>query len=119
MNKIAEIFGFDNKKLWWYRDIALGTVASIAALWGEVNLYLEHSTFDTKIGIVSVAVSIACCAISPNRLMLFGMVFGVIASQGWFALLVTRDPRCWWIATSATVALVVLLRVFRNRPLKT
>jgi hypothetical protein len=119
MNKIAEIFGFDRKKLWWYRDIALGTVASIAALWGVVNLYVEHSNFDTKIGIVSVAVSIACCAISPNRPMLFGMVFDVIASQGWFALLVTRDPRCWWIATSATVALVVLLRVFRNRPLKT
>jgi hypothetical protein len=119
MSKIAEIFGFDRKKLWWYRDIALGTVASITALWGVVSLYVEHSNFDTRIGILSVAVSIACCAISPNRLVLFGVVFGGIASRGWFALLVTRDPRSWWIATPATVALVVLLAVFRNRPVKT
>jgi hypothetical protein len=52
MSKIAEIFGFDRKKLWWYRDIALGTVASITALWGVVSLYVEHSNFDTRIGIL-------------------------------------------------------------------
>jgi hypothetical protein len=118
MNKLAEVLGFDRNKLWWYRDIALIMVAAVAALWGVSCLYLVRSDFNTKVGISSVIVSIICCAISPNRPLLFCAVFTIVAASGWLALVVTRDSQAGWIAISATAAAVVMFRVFRKRPLK-
>jgi hypothetical protein len=39
MNRLPEALGFDRKRLWWYRDIALGTFSSIAALWAVISVW--------------------------------------------------------------------------------
>jgi len=118
MNSLADIFGFDRQKLWWYRDIALGTVAAIASLWAVSALAAEQSGYDLKLGIGSAIVALSCCVISPNRLMLFGVVLGVIAIQAWFAVLFSHDSRSWWIAIPATGMAVAFFTMFGQRPIR-
>jgi len=117
-DKLAEIFGFDRQKVWWYRDIALAIFAAIAALWAIVALVVGQSNFDNALGVGCILVAITCCSISPNRLMLFGSVLGVIAVQGWFSILFSRDSRSWWIAIPATGMAVAFFTMFGQRPIR-
>ncbi len=118
INRLVEVFGFDRKKLWWYRDIALGTFASVAALWAVISLVTGHSDFDRRLGIACIVIVIVCCGISPNRLMLFGVVIGFIAIQGWFAVSFSHDRRSWLIAVPATAVEVAFFVLFRKYPIR-
>ncbi len=69
MSRLADIFGFDAKRTWWYRDLALGTVAAIATLWSIVLFIGNSGGFDFKIAAVCALVAVGACAISPNRLV--------------------------------------------------
>src|SRR5258708_9547224 len=102
MTRVAGIFGFERKKLWWYRDIALATVAIVASLWGVVVLFSEKSDFNIRFGTACVVIAAVCCGISPNRLMLVGGVSTVVAVQGWFAVLLSHTQMGWWVAIPAT-----------------
>jgi hypothetical protein len=112
MNRLQEALGFDTKRLWWYRDIALGTFASIAALWAVISLMIGNSDFDRHLGIACIVIVIVFCGISPNRLMLFGVVVGFIALQGWFAVVFSHDVRSWWIAVPATIVEVAFFVLY-------
>ena len=119
MSWLRRIFGFDPGMIWWYRDLALGTIASIAMLWAIVALFLvEPNDFDRRLGIACVVIAVVCCVISPNRLVLFGMVAGVVAVRGWFAVVLSEGVKGWWIAGPATAVVVLLLLKFRNRPIQ-
>jgi len=113
---ITRAFGYDSKKLWWYRDIALGTVASIATLWAVVALGFQKSSFDTKLGFLCIVVAAVCCLVSSNRLVLIMMVFGVVSIQSWFAVIFSLDLRGLAIAIVASLVELILLARFRNRP---
>jgi len=118
MRKLAEIFGFDSKKLWYYRDLALGTVASIATLWAIVALGFEKGEFDRRVGIICVGIVVVCCALSPNWHLILGVAAGVAAIQGWFAVAFSGDSRSWWVAVPATVIAVGLFRIFGKRSIR-
>ena len=117
MNRLAQIFGFDKQKVWWYRDLALITIAAIMSLWAVVALIGPESLFNRRLGIGSVAIAILCWAITPNRLMLFGTVVGIVAVHGWFAVLFSGDARSWWIAVPATLLELGFLFKYRNKPI--
>jgi hypothetical protein len=118
INRLTEALGFDTKRLWWYRDIALGTFASIAALWAVISLMIGNSDFDRHLGIACIVIVIVFCGISPNRLMLFGVVVGFIALQGWFAVVFSHDVRSWWIAVPATILEVAFFVLFSKYPIR-
>ena len=118
MSRLAQIFGFDKGKVGWYRDLALITIAAIMTLWAVVALIGPESSFNWRLGIGSVAIAILCWAITPNRLMLFGTVVGIVAVQGWFAVLFSGDARSWWIALPATLLAIGFLVKYRNHPMR-
>jgi hypothetical protein len=115
MGRLAQIFAFDKRKLWWYRDIALSTVAWIMTSWAIVALTIQNSPFDRRLGMGAAAVAVLCCALTPNRLVLIGIVAGMLAVEGWFAALFTRDPRSYWVAVPATLVAVGIYK-YVNRP---
>lgn len=117
MSRLAQIFGFDKRKIWWYRDLALITIAAVMALWSITTLMGPESAFNWRLGIGAAAVAILCCAITPNRLMLFVAVVGIVAVQGWFAVLFSGDSRSWWIAVPASLVVLGLLTKYRNKRL--
>jgi hypothetical protein len=114
---LIEIFGFDPRRLWWYRDLALGTLASIATLWAVALLASHPANFDRGLGVICLVIGAVCCGISPNRVMLVGMSLGAVAVQGWLAYSFSKDIRFWWIAVSATALVLILLGIFGKRPL--
>lgn len=117
MNWLKGTFGYDERRLWWYRDLALGTVASIAALWSFAELlFVPYDRFDFRIGLICILVAVACCVISPNRLVLFSMVVAVVALRGWSVVAqFPREIRSWMVAVPATILTVVLFRAFGNQ----
>src|SRR5258708_12125419 len=119
MTRVAGIFGFERKKLWWYRDIALATVAIVASLWGVVVLFSEKSDFNIRFGTACVVIAAVCCGISPNRLMLLGSVSTVVAVQGWFAVLLSHNQVGWWVAIPATTIPTTFFLMFAKRPFPT
>jgi hypothetical protein len=119
VSRLAQIFGFDKRKAWWYRDLALTTIAAIMALWAIIVLMEPESSFNRRLGIGSAAIAILCWAITPNRVMLFGGVTGIVALQGWFAVLFSRDARSWWVAVPATLLAIGFLLKYRNKPIIT
>src|SRR3954471_23548890 len=94
---LLSILGFDSDKLWWYRDLALGSVASIAAMWTIVLLPAKTS-FDLKVSVASALIAVACCLVSPNRFVILGIVLGVVAIQGWVAVLIATSIKAWFTA---------------------
>jgi hypothetical protein len=118
MYGLKETFGYDGRKLWWYRDLALGTIATIAALWSFAELlFVPYSPIDFRIGLICMLIAVACCVISPNRLVLFILVVAAVAVRGWFV--VARFPTeilSWAVAVPATILALVLFRAFGNRP---
>jgi len=114
-----EIFGFDPRRMWWYRDIALGTVAAIATAWvvvGIASLLADPTPFDVGLTLVSALVAIVCCEVSPNRALLFCLAVGFVAVQGWIAVAI-KGGRLLWIAVPASAGLFVLLRAVGRRPI--
>jgi hypothetical protein len=118
MTRVAEILGFDRKKLWWYRDIALATVAIVGSLWGVVALFSEKSDFQIRFGTACVVIAAVCCGISPNRLMLLGSVSIVVAVQGWFAVLLSHNQLGWWVAIPAMTIATIFFLMFGKRPIR-
>ena len=120
MNWLKGTFGYDERRLWWYRDLALGTLASIAALWSFAELlFVPYDRFDFRIGLVCILLAVACCVVSPNRLVLFMMVVAVVALGGWFVVArFPREVRSWIVAVPATILTLVLFRTFGNRSVK-
>jgi len=117
VNRLAQIFGFDKQKVWWYRDLALTTIAAVMTLWVVIALMGPESSFNFRLAIGSGAIAILCWALTPNRLMLFGTVVGILAVQSWFAVLFSGDHRGWWIAVPATLLVLGLLLKYRNKPM--
>ena len=117
MGRLAQIFGFDKRKVWWYRDLALSIVAAIMTLWVVVALIGPQSAFNRRLGVEAAAIAILCWAITPNRLWLFGVVVAVVAGQGWFAVLFSGDARSWWVALPATFIELGFVLRYRNRPI--
>ena len=117
VKRLTHIFGFDKQKVWWYRDLSLTTIAAIITLWVVIALMGPKSSFNWWLGTGSAAVAILCWALTPNRLMLFGTVVGILAVQGWFAVIFSGDPRSWWVAVPATLLVLVLLVKYRNKPI--
>jgi hypothetical protein len=117
VRRLAQILGFDRQKVWWYRDLALTTVAAIMTLWVVIALMGPKSSFNWRLGIGSAAVAILCWALTPNRLMLFGTVVGILAVQSWFAVIFSGNPRSWWVAVPATLLVLGILLKYRNKPL--
>src|ERR1700722_3060258 len=117
MNWLKGTFGYDERRLWWYRDLALGTVASIAALWSFAELlFVPYDRFDFRIGLICILVAVACCVISPNRLVLFSMVVAVVALRGWSVVAqFPREIRSWMVAVPAMILTGVLFRAFGNQ----
>jgi len=66
-------------------------------MWAVISLMIGNSDFDRHLGIACLVIVIVFCGISPNRLLLFGVVVGFIALQGWFAVVFSHDVRSWWI----------------------
>jgi hypothetical protein len=99
-----------------YRDLVLGTLASIATLWSVTLLFIGDSEFDTRLTIGFALLAAILCLLSPNRKVLVGMVLGVVAVQGWFAILFSRDKRAWIIAVSASLLAALFFRLFGNDP---
>jgi hypothetical protein len=87
------------------------------ALWVIVALMGPQSSFNRRLGMGSVAIAVLCWAITPNRLLLFGVVVGVVAVQGWFAVLFSGDARSWWIAIPATLLGMGFFLKYRNKPI--
>lgn len=116
MGRIARIFGFERRKLWWYRDLALTTIAAIMALWAIAALTQPESSYNRRLGIGAAAVAILCWAITPNRRIIFIAVAGIVAVQGWFAVVVSRDIRSLWIALPATLVAAGFFLKYRNTP---
>jgi hypothetical protein len=114
MSKVSEVFGINRAQLEWYRDLALGTIASIAGLWAVFALGFESSEFDSRLGLICVLVSAVCCSASPNRLVLFGMTVGVISIQGWLSFSFSRDSRMFVVAIVATLILAGIVMVFKG-----
>ena len=114
---LKEILGFDMGMLWSYRDTALGTVASIAALWAIVALLSPPNDFDRHLGVICIAIAIVCCGISPNRGMLVAVVFGFVAAQAWFAFTFFGN-KFLWIAVPATLIVIIYLRLYGKRPIQ-
>jgi hypothetical protein len=118
MTRLGQILGFDKRKVWWYRDLALTTVAAIMVAWAIVALMGPESPFNRRLGIGAAAVAILCWVITPNRLMLFVSVVGFVAVQGWFAVLFSGDARSWWIAIPATLLEIGFFAKYRNYPIR-
>jgi hypothetical protein len=118
MGKLGSIFGFDRRKLWWYRDIALITVAAIMTLWIIVAITGTTSVFNRRVATGAAAIAFLCFLLTPNRLLLFAGVLGIVALQGCFAVVFSGDRRSWLIAVPATFLEVGLLWKYRNRPLQ-
>ena len=114
---LKEIFGFDGRLAWWYRDLALATIAGIALLEAVALLLVRDGAFDLRVAMACIVIAVVCCLLSPNRHLIFGIAVGIVAVQGWFSVVVTRDHRSWWIASAATAIVAVFLRIFGNRPL--
>jgi hypothetical protein len=117
MSELGRIFGFDKRKMWWYRDLPLSTVAAIMALWAVIGFMDGGSTFDRHVAVGATAAVILCFALTPNRAILLGMVVGFVATQAWFAVVFSGDPRSWWIAVPATLFEAGLLFKYRNQPI--
>lgn len=115
MGRFAEIFGFDRKRVWWYRDLALTVIAAIMSPWVSSSLLGEASSFSHRLAVGAAVVAILCWVITPNRLMLFVAVMGIVAVQGWFAVLFSHDVRSWWIAIPATLLAVSLSVKYRGK----
>lgn len=109
-----EVLGFESKKAWWYRDLGLGTVASMATMIALALAY-EATLADLGVAIVCAIIAIGCCEISPNRLMLYGASVGVVAIQSWIGF-IFQGPRALWIAVPATLIVIVILFAFGKRP---
>jgi hypothetical protein len=120
MNWFKRTFGYDARRLWWYRDLTLGTLASIAALWSLSGLlFVPYDPFDFFAGLICILVAVACCVISPNRLMLFMSVVAVVALRGWFVVAqFPREIRSWMVAVPATILTLVLFQTFGNRSVR-
>ncbi len=115
MSRLSDIFGFDKRRLWWYRDLALITIAAIMTLWVIVALTEPSSIFNRRLAIVAASIAILCWMLTPNRLLLFGSVVGIVAFQGWFAVAFSGDRRSWWVAVPATLLELGLLWKYGNR----
>ena len=111
---LREVLGFESKKAWWYRDLALGTVASMATMIALAMAY-EATLPDLGVAIVCAIIAIGCCEISPNRLILYGASVGVVAIQSWIGF-VFHGPRALWVAVPATLIVIVILLAFGKRP---
>jgi hypothetical protein len=111
------IFGFDKRKLWFYRDVALTVVAAIMTLRVIGRLTTPVSPFPRRLAVLYAAIAILCWAFVRNRLLMFATLVGFVALQGWIAVLFTDDPRIWWITVPATLVLVGILYKFRNKPI--
>jgi hypothetical protein len=118
MGQLAQIFGYDKRGLWWYRDLALTTMAGIMSLWVIIALMgPESSPFTRWLSMGAATIAVLCWIITPNRWLLFGAVVGVVAVQGWFAVLFSNYPRSWWIAIPATIVGTGFFLKYRNRRL--
>ena len=118
MKKLAQVFGFDRRKVGWYRDLALTTFAAIMSLCAIAAFAIEKSPFDRRLGIGALVIAVACWVITPNKAMLFGAVVLIVALQGWFAVLFSRDARSWWVALPATLLGIGFLAKYRKNPFR-
>jgi hypothetical protein len=119
MGRIARIFGFDPKKLWYYRDLALAIIAAFATLWAVFALGFESTPFDGKLGVACVGIVIVCCILTPNWHIIIGSVLGFAAIQGWLAAAFSGDARSYWVAIPATVLGTVFFLTMGRRPVQT
>jgi hypothetical protein len=119
VKRLAQIFGFDKQKVWWYRDLALTTIAAIMTLWVVIALMGPESSFNWGLAVGSGTIAMLCLALTPNRLMLFGAVMGILAVQSWFAVLFSGNHRGLWVAVPATLLVLGIVLKYRNRPLIT
>ena len=117
MGEFARILGFDKRQMWWYRDIALTTIAAISTLWAIAGVMVGDSAFDKHLAIGSALIAVLCCIVTPNRLIVFGAVVGIVAMQGWFAVTFSGDSRSWSVAVPATILEVGFILKYRNRPI--
>ena len=117
MSRLAEIFGFDKRKTWWYRDLSLIIIAAIMTLWVIIALVGQGSAINRPLAVGAAAIAILCWAITPNRILLLVAVLAIVAGQGWFAVLFSGDPRSWWVAVPATFLEIVALLKYRNKPI--
>jgi hypothetical protein len=117
VKRLAQIFGFDKQKAWWYRDLALTTIAAIMTLWVVIALMEPESSFNWRLAVGAGAIAMLCLALTPNRLMLFGAVIGILAVQSWFAVLVSGNHRGLWVAVPATLLVLGLLLKYRSKPM--
>jgi hypothetical protein len=82
-------------------------------------LFVPYDPFDFFTGLICILVAVACCVISPNRLMLFMSVVAVVALRGWFVVAqFPREIRSWMVAVPATILTLVLFQTFGNRSVR-
>lgn len=118
MKRVRHILGFDPAKGWYYRDLGLATIASIALVWAVVALAFGTGDFDFRLGALSIGVVLACCLLSPNWHLILGAAVGFAAVQSWLAVLFSSERRSWWVAVPATILLAALMKIASTRPVR-
>jgi hypothetical protein len=117
--QFKEGLGYDRKQLWWYRDLALGSVSAFAATFIAGTFISELNRYNIIVGIVNLVVFLVCLKLTPNWGIPFGMGVGWVAFSGWYGALIRGDARGYWVGAAATIVFILFVRKYGMHPTRT
>ncbi len=118
LKRIPQFIGFERKKLWWYRDLALTVTAWMLTGYSVSSLAPPGDPAERAFGLACALMALVACIVSPNRHVIFLNVLGLVAVQGWLAVIRTEDRRAWLLAVPATVIAFGYFWWIKDRPIK-
>ena len=117
-SKFATELEYHRSQLGWYRDLALGTVATFASMFVVGTLLSEFGHFELMVGSVSLIVLLICIWLTPNWGIPLGGALGFIALSSWYGAIVRGDVRGYWFGIPTTILFILFLRIYGNRKTK-
>jgi hypothetical protein len=117
--KISEVFGYEARDKWWYRDLALGLVGALTFSASLDLFFSDFSAFDVKMGIGSGLIFALCLALTPNRIfiLMFALILEGVAA--WYGAVAEGETRYFMVAIPVTLVAIPLIVKYWKRPLVT